>query len=224
MIGVENVCKTYHTPQGEVRALDGVSLTVQAGEFVAVRGPSGSGKTTLLLTIAGMVHPTSGRVRVDDTDIYALSGRRRATFRATHIGFVFQMFHLVPYLTVQENALVPTIAAGQRPDRARAAELLERVGMSARALHRPAQLSAGERQRAAIARALMNHPALILADEPTGNLDPDRAGEVMGYLAEFHQAGGTIVLVTHEEVAAQYAQRTVSIRDGHVVPPSGDSQ
>jgi len=220
VIRVEGVSKVYRSRRGEVRALDAVDLTVAQGEFVAVRGASGSGKTTLLLTIAGMVHPTSGRVWVNDTDVYALSGRQRARFRASHVGFVFQMFHLVPYLNVLENTLVPTIAGGGRADRARATELLDRFGMTQRAHHKPAQLSTGERQRAALARAIMNQPNLILADEPTGNLDPDHATEVMGYLAELHRAGTTIVLVTHEDVAENYAQRTVSIRNGRLDGPS----
>ena len=215
MVHLDGVSKIYRGPRGEVRALDGVSLHVEPGEFVAVKGPSGSGKSTLLLTVGGMVRPTDGRVVVADTDVYSLTARRRAQFRAENIGFVFQMFHLVPYLTVLENVLLPTLTgAASRGDREQALELLERFRMTDRTDHRPAELSTGERQRVAMARALLNHPRLILADEPTGNLDPDNAAEVMSYLSQFHQGGGTIVMVTHEQATEGRAQRTIFIREG----------
>ena len=228
MVRLEGVSKVYSGRRNEVRALDEVNLHVEQGEFVAVKGPSGSGKSTLLLTIGAMVHPTAGRVLVADTDVYSLSSRDRASFRAKNIGFVFQMFHLVPYLSVLENVLVPTLAAA-RPETAeggcatrtdgapaRARELLERFGMSDRIDHRPAELSTGERQRVAMARALLNRPRLILADEPTGNLDPDNAAEVMNYLEEFHRDGGTVLIVTHEQAVEQHTQRIVLIRQGRV--------
>ncbi len=214
MVRLENVTKTYRGPQGEVRALDGVSLRVAAGEFVAIKGPSGSGKSTLLLAVGGMARPTSGTVTVDGTDVYALSGPARASYRAEKVGFVFQMFHLVPYLSVLENVLLPTMARAAEDGRERAVELIERFGLGHRIGHKPAELSTGERQRVAMARALLNRPRLILADEPTGNLDPDSAHDVMGYLAEFHREGGTIIFVTHEDRAEQYAQRTIRIREG----------
>jgi len=215
MIHLDDVSKVYPRAQGEVRALDSIALDVAAGEFVAIKGPSGSGKSTLLLTVGGMVRPTWGRVVVADIDVYGLSGRARARFRAEHIGFVFQMFHLVPYLTVLENVLLPILTdAPSRGTRERALALLERFGMAARTEHKPAELSTGERQRVAMARALLNQPRLILADEPTGNLDPDNAAEVMAYLDEFHQGGGTVLMVTHEQVAEGHAQRTILIRDG----------
>ncbi len=216
MVQVQAVSKVYAGPQGEVRALDGVDLRVEQGEFVAVRGASGSGKSTLLLTIGAMVRPTSGRVLIAGRDVYALSPSQRARFRAETIGFVFQMFHLVPYLSVLENVLLPSLAA-PGGGRGAAAALLERFGLSHRLHHRPAELSIGERQRAAMARALLNRPRLILADEPTGNLDPANAAEVMNHLAEFHREGATIVVVTHEDLAAQRAQRAVQIRDGRIV-------
>jgi len=216
MVQLEKVTKVYRGPQGEVRALDGVDLRVAEGEFVAVRGASGSGKSTLLLTLGGMVRPTRGRVTVAGSDVYALSPGERARFRAENIGFVFQLFHLVPYLSVLENVLVPTLAASGR-GRASAPELLEGFGLAHRIHHRPAELSIGERQRVAMARALLNRPKLILADEPTGNLDPANATEVMNHLADLHRSGTTIVVVTHEELAARYAQRTVEIREGRIV-------
>ncbi|HPD17369.1 MAG TPA: ABC transporter ATP-binding protein [Planctomycetota bacterium] len=221
MVHLDGVTKRYQGPQGEVRALDAVSLRVEAGEFLAIRGASGSGKSTLLLTIGAMVRPTAGRVMVAGTDLYALSPSERARFRAENIGFVFQLFHLVPYLSVLENVLLPTLAVRSADDStAKATALLERFGLSHRMHHRPSELSIGERQRAAMARALLNRPRLILADEPTGNLDPDNATEVMNHLAEFHREGATIVVVTHEELAARYAQRTVLIRDGRIVTPN----
>ena len=214
MVQLKNVSKIYLDQAGEVRALDDVSLSVEKGEFVVAQGASGSGKSTLLLTVGGMVHPSKGQVVVDGKDVYAMSGRDRAKFRAENVGFVFQMFHLVPYLTVIENVLLPS--GGGTGARAEAEGLLERLGMSSRVRHKPAELSAGERQRAAIARALLNRPKMLLADEPTGNLDPENSAAVMGYLSEFHRDGGTVIVVSHESVAADYAQRVVQLKDGRV--------
>jgi len=213
MVQLENTSKLYGTRRGQVKALDEISLQVKEGEFIVVRGPSGSGKTTLLLAIGGMLHPTSGRVIIGGKDIYAMSKRERARFRAENIGFVFQMFHLVPYLSVIENTL---LASGNRADRSEAEKLLERLGMSGREHHKPSELSAGERQRTAIARALLNHPGIILADEPTGNLDPENAAEVIEYLAEFHRGGGTVIVVTHGAVADQYSERIIYLREGRI--------
>lgn len=214
MVQVGNLTKIYRGRRGEVRALDNVSLEVATGEFVAVRGPSGSGKTTLLLTLGGMIRPTQGRCRVLGTDLYALSSGARAQFRAQHVGFVFQMFHLIPYLSVMENVLVPARCDGGADVVSRARELLGRFGLSDRMEHRVAELSTGERQRTAIARALINRPKLILADEPTGNLDPDTGREILDYLADFHRQGGTVLVVTHESWVEEYAGRTLLLRDG----------
>lgn len=216
MIALENVSKVYRTRDGEVRALDDVSLTVEPGQFVTVRGPSGCGKSTVLMTVAGMARPTSGRAVLDGEDLYALPPRRRAAIRADKIGFVFQMFYLVPYLSAWENVLLPALA-GAAPERDAAREMVERLGLADRLGHRPAELSTGERQRVALARALLTRPKLILADEPTGNLDPENAEEVMGYLAEFHRDGGTVLLVTHSELADQYAQQTFRLERGRIV-------
>jgi len=223
MIKLQNVGKTYAGQDGEVHALDDVTLSVERGEFAASRGQSGSGKSTLLLTIGGLVRPTRGRVSVDGRDMYAMSSRERASFRAEKIGFVFQMFHLLPYLDVLENVLVPTIPGTSTSGRREAMELLQRLNMSDRVHHRPAQLSTGERQRVAIARALLSRPELILADEPTGNLDPDNAAQVLGYLADFHNGGGTVVLVTHEKSAHDYAERIVLLQRGRVSLPNEKS-
>ena len=219
MLVLENLSKAYRTRIHKVKALDGVSLRIEKGEFVVVCGPSGSGKTTLLMMIAAMLHPSRGSVRFEDKDIYKMTGPERAQFRANNIGFVFQMFHLVPYLNVLENVLVAGGAIG-KTDRTRAKELLQRLGLQHRIRHRPSELSAGEKQRAAIARALLNRPKLILADEPTGNLDPDNAAGVLKHLHEFQQDGGTVVVATHGPAADEFATRTIHLRDGVIVDPS----
>ena len=216
MVRLEGVSKIYRDHRGEVRALDDVSFSVKEGEFVVAQGLSGSGKSTLLLTIGGMVHPTAGRVVVDGQDIYAVSGRERAEFRAKSVGFVFQMFHLVPYLTVIENVLLPSRGRSKSATRAEAEGLLERLGLPNRMRHKPAELSAGEKQRTALARALLNCPKMLLADEPTGNLDPENSAVVMGHLSDFHRNGGTVIVVSHESVATDYAQRVIQLRDGRI--------
>ena len=216
MIVLEGVSKVYRGAEGEVRALDDVSLRVAPGDFVAVRGPSGCGKSTLLLTVGGMVRPSTGTVSLDGRDLYALSRTERARLRAERIGFVFQMFHLVPYLSALDNVLVPALA-GMPRDRAAAAAVLERLGMGERMTHRPPELSTGERQRVALARALIKRPEIILADEPTGNLDPENAAAVMGYLADFHREGGTILVVSHDAHAEEHADRTLRLERGRIV-------
>lgn len=220
MIELDGVSKVYRGPQGLVEALADVSLRVDGGEFVAVCGPSGCGKTTLLSIVGALVRPTRGRVVIAGNEISVMSPGARSAFRAANIGFVFQMFHLLPYLTVLENVLV---AASREADRAQAGQLLERFGLSGRLGHRPAELSAGERQRVAIARALMHRPPLVLADEPTGNLDGQSAAEVLEILKDFHRDGGTVLLVTHQEQAAAAAGRVILLRAGQVVGPSGGS-
>ena len=217
MVHVENVSQVFETSRGRVRALDDISLHVVPGEFVTIRGPSGCGKTTLLLAIGGMLRPTSGKVSVDGRDIYAMSVRDRARFRAATVGFVFQMFHLVPYLTVHDNVVLPAVVGQGKSGQGDGVALLERFGMTHRAHHRPAELSAGERQRVAMARAMLNKPKLIVADEPTGNLDPENAVIVMEGLASFHRAGGTVIVVTHGTSADAHADRVISLRDGKLV-------
>ena len=218
MIHFEDVTKTYDRADGPVHALSRASFDVATGEFVAVRGPSGCGKSTLLMLAGGLASPTSGRVVVAGEDLAAASAAARARFRAEKVGFVFQMFHLLPYLTVLENVTAAALPGRHAAARARAVELLEQFQLGPRLRHRPADLSAGERQRAAIARALVNRPPLLLADEPTGNLDPASAAAVLELLAGFHRDGGTILLVTHEEQAAQHARRTILMRDGAIEP------
>jgi len=212
---LDDLCKMYPTRAGEVRALHGVNLRIDKGEFVAVCGPSGSGKTTLLMMIAAMLRPSGGTVRFDDTNVYAMSGPERARFRAQNIGFVFQMFHLVPYLNVLENVLVARGAAGET-NHDRAMDLLQQLGLQHRMHHRPGALSAGEKQRAAMARALLNQPQVILADEPTGNLDPENARRVLTHLRDFQHAGGTVIVATHGPAAQELATRTIHLREGNL--------
>jgi putative ABC transport system ATP-binding protein len=218
MIRLENIATIYQTPQGLVRSLDGVSLAVEQGEFLAVQGASGSGKTTLLLTIGGMLRPSSGKVTVEGLDLYAASQRQRAQYRARKIGFVFQMYHLVPYLNVVENVLLAGKPDASGALLSRAGELLRQLGLETRFNHKPGELSAGERQRTAIARALLHKPKLVLADEPTGNLDPENGAAVFRHLAEFHRGGGTVIVITHGNEADAFADRIVALRAGRIQP------
>jgi putative ABC transport system ATP-binding protein len=213
LVQLDDISKIYRTHHREVEALKDVSLQVEKGEFAIIRGSSGSGKTTLLMTIGGMLRPTKGLVNVDGNDIYKINERERAGFRAENIGFVFQMFHLVPYLNVMENVLLSSVGKGHA-ERVDAQALLKRLNMSDREYHRPSELSAGEKQRVAIARALLNRPKIVLADEPTGNLDPENAAEVIGYLAEFRNEGGTVIVATHADIADQYANNIIHLRQG----------
>jgi putative ABC transport system ATP-binding protein len=216
MIRLENVSKIYQAAGGEVRALDDVSLQIDAGEFVAVRGPSGCGKSTLLTLVGGLGRPTSGRIIVAGEDLAEMTAAQQAEFRAKSIGFVFQMFHLLPYLNVLDNVVVGAAGEDRAASDSEARELLDRFGLNDRLRHLPPQLSAGERQRVAMARAMLNRPQLILADEPTGNLDPESAAIVLDLLTDFQQQGGTILLVTHEEQAAARAGRTILLRQGQL--------
>jgi len=217
MILLEDVVKVYASGGRRVTALGGISLHVERGEFLVVRGPSGSGKTTLLMTIGAMLHPSAGSIRIDGQDLNPMSARRRALFRARTIGFVFQMFHLVPYLNVADNVALAEVHGGNGEARTRVRQLLEQLGIEGRALHKPSELSAGERQRTAIARALMNNPKVLLADEPTGNLDAENARVVLGHLSDFHHKGGTVVLATHQLEAHSLASRVVNLREGQLV-------
>lgn len=196
---------------GGVTALASFDLRVQAGEFVAVVGPSGCGKTTLLLLAGGLLHPTQGRVLLGGHDLYAMGDEERARHRAREIGFVFQQFHLLPYLSAWDNARSAAVGLKHATARQRARSLLERFGLGDRLHHLPGQLSTGERQRTALARALLHEPRLLLADEPTGNLDPENAGIVLDCLEDHAKNGGAVMLVTHDAQAAARAQRIVRL-------------
>jgi len=225
MLEIKQISKAYSKAGETVRALDGVSLKVDPGEFVVVQGPSGCGKTTLLLAAGGLLAPDAGQVLIEQRDPYALSPERRAELRAQTIGFVFQQFHLIPYLTVEENVRAPSLAISRERTpqsrgenlHKRAAELIEHFQLSNRARHLPSELSTGERQRTALARAMLNQPQIVLADEPTGNLDPDNASIVLRHLAEFARQGGAVLLVTHDDMTEENVDRIIRLRQGKVV-------
>jgi len=217
----ENVCRHYRMGETVIRAVDGVSLEVQPGEFVALLGSSGSGKSSMLNLIAGLDRPTSGSVVVQDRDLAKMSREELAKYRLHVVGMVFQSFNLIASMTLAENVELPLrFAEVERISReTRAREALERVGLRARTNHRPSELSGGEQQRAALARALINRPQLLLADEPTGNLDSHTGAEIMDLVREFNQQlGMTVVMVTHERALAErYAQRMIFLADGKLV-------
>ena len=214
LVEIQAARKTYKGASGQVLAVDGLSLSLDAGDFVAVQGPSGCGKSTLLLLAGGLLAPESGSVQIAGEDPYAMTADARSKFRAKNIGFVFQQFHLVPYLSVLDNVLAPSIASSLPGSEQRARELIDQFGLSHRLEHTPGELSSGERQRAALARALLNHPKVLLADEPTGNLDAENATEVLNHLREFASSGGAVLLVTHDAQAAAAADRVIHLRDG----------
>ena len=217
MIDATGLQKVYRTEGAETRALDGVDLRVEAGEFVAVMGPSGSGKSTLLHMLGGLDTPDDGRVLVGGRDLGVLSRNELAEFRRREVGVVFQAFNLVPVLTVEENILLPASLDRRRRRHERVVELLSRFGLGPHRNKLPSQLSGGEQQRTAIARALVNEPAVLLADEPTGNLDRTSGAALMDLLAQLHTDGQTIIVVTHDPVVAARARRVVFMRDGRLV-------
>ena len=218
-IELSNVSKLYHTGDENYAALRNVSLSINAGEFVAVMGPSGSGKSTLLSLLGGLHRATSGSVSVDGIELGSLSPNKLADFRREYLGFVFQSFYLVPYLTAHENVMLPlTIQPGMNGRVKEAAfEALRIVGLDGKTGRLPSQLSGGEQERVAIARAIVNKPPLILADEPTGNLDTKTGNKVLEMLDGLHAKGHTIIMVTHSNENAKRAGRTIEIRDGEVV-------
>ena len=217
LLEVKNLSKTYGQGEAAVHALRGATFTVPKGEFVAVVGESGSGKSTLLNLIGGLDTPTGGKVLIDGKDIFAMKDRSLTVFRRRNIGFVFQSFNLIPELTVEQNILFPVLLDYQTPDRAYLEELLEVLGLTQRRHHLPGQLSGGQQQRAAIGRALITRPALILADEPTGNLDTRNSGEVIALLKKASRSyEQTIVMITHSRTIAQTADRILQVSDGVV--------
>ena len=219
IVEVRDLERSYETGTLPVRALAGLTLDVRRGEFLAVMGPSGSGKSTLLNILAGLERPTAGRVVVDGVDLGTLDENGLARYRRGNIGMVFQAFNLLPRYRVIDNVAFPLMFAGVALDERlrRAAAILERLGMGPRAAHRPSQLSGGELQRTAIARALITEPPLLLADEPTGNLDSANGEALLTLMSELHDRGQTIVLVTHDMAIASRAERVVRMRDGRLV-------
>ncbi len=217
MIELDGVTKVYRAGSVEVRALDGVDLRIDEGELVAIMGPSGSGKSTLMNILGCLDVPTDGRYLLDGVDVGSLRDSQLAKIRNSRIGFVFQSYNLIPRTSAVRNVELPLVYAGVHDRRARAPAALGRVGLAERERHLPNALSGGQQQRVAIARALVTNPAVVLADEPTGNLDSASSEEIMRLLVRLNEAGRTIVLITHEEDVAGYAKRVVRVRDGRIV-------
>ncbi len=218
MIRVENLTKIFSNKEIKVTALKKINLSINKGEFVSIIGPSGSGKSTFLLTLGGLVHPDDGKIYIDYQSIYELTVDERAKIRRHTLGFMFQTFNLIPYLTVIENVQVPLCIIGksEKDQTDISTELLIKFGLKDRMFHKPSELSVGECQRTALARALANNPALILADEPTGNLDPDCSEKIFNYFNQLNQKGMTIVVVTHDHNAAKFAKRQFEIINGEI--------
>ena len=218
LLRVEHLCKTYGTGENQVKALDDVSFSVNRGEFVAIIGPSGSGKSTLLHLLGGVDKPTSGKVYVDGCDVYAQNEEKLAIFRRRQVGLIYQFYNLIPVLDVVENMTLPVLLDGQKVNSKRLNELLDTLGLRGRERHLPNQLSGGQQQRVSIGRALMNAPAVVLADEPTGNLDSKNSQEIVELLRlsnrTYHQ---TLIVITHDESLALQADRVIAIEDGKIV-------
>ena len=217
MLKAGKISKRFIKDGADIHALCSVSITVASGEFVVVSGASGSGKTTLLLAGGGLMKPDEGEVIIDGQNPYLLADDERSGLLASKTGFVFQQFHLIPYLNVIDNVVVPSGANRSRYLPGRAEELIEKFGLSERVKHYPAQLSTGEKQRVALARAVYNKPKLILADEPTGNLDDDNSRIVLGYLSEFAENGGAVLVVSHDSMVSKFASRCVQLTGGEIV-------
>ena len=213
-----DLVKTYGHDDAEVRALDGVSVDLMRGEFTAIMGPSGSGKSTLMHCLAALDQPTSGGAWVDGTELGKLKDKDLTTLRREKVGFVFQAFNLIPTLTAQENITLPLSLSGKKPDQAWFDRVIGAVGVQDRLTHRPSEMSGGQQQRVACARALVSQPAIVFADEPTGNLDSTSSAEVLGFLRRsVDEFGQTIVMVTHDAVAASYCDRVIFLADGKIV-------
>lgn len=220
---VENIFKSYGSGDSAVTAISDITFQINSGEFVGVMGESGAGKSTLLSIMGAMNSPTSGRYLVDDIDIYSLSQEQQADFRREFLGFVFQSFHLVPYLTVLENVMLPltTVKAKRKIKEEMGIKALASMGLDGKINRLPNQISGGEKERVAIARAIVNEPPVVLADEPTGNLDTNTTHEVMKLLQRLNQEGMTIIMVTHSSECAEYAQRVLRVCDGRLVGDNG---
>ena len=217
LLKAEHLSKVYGTGENEVRALDDVSFLIQPGEFVAIIGPSGSGKSTLLHILGGVDRPTSGHVYLDGKDVYSQNEEQLAIFRRREVGLIYQFYNLIPVLNVEENLTLPVLMDGRQVNRERLMELLEILDLEKRRGHLPNQLSGGQQQRVSIGRALMNAPAIVLADEPTGNLDSKNSQEIMELLKLSNQKyGQTLVIITHDENIGLQADRIISIEDGRV--------
>ena len=217
ILKIENLSKIYGKGETAVKALDNVSFTVKKGEFVAIIGPSGSGKSTLLHLLGGVDQPSSGKVFVDQTDIYNLDETQLAIFRRRQIGLIYQFYNLIPVLTVEENITLPILLDGQKVDQNHYSQVVDTLGLEKRMGHLPNQLSGGQQQRVSIGRALINNPAIILADEPTGNLDSENSKEIIDLLKLFNKTyNQTLIMITHDERIALQADRIITIKDGQI--------
>ena len=217
ILEVTNLCKTYGKGDTMVKDLDNVSFSVEKGEFLAIIGPSGSGKSTLLHILGGVDVPTSGSVVINQTDISNLDETALAIFRRRQIGLIYQFYNLIPILTVQENLTLPLLLDGRKPDKKQIDTLVKRLGLENRLDHLPNQLSGGQQQRVSIGRALVNNPALMLADEPTGNLDSENSKEIISLLRQFNKEfNQTVIIITHDEKIANSADRVITIEDGKI--------
>ena len=217
MISLKDIRKTYRMGHSGVTAVNGLTLTIEAGDFVAIMGPSGSGKSTLMHLLGLLDRPNSGKYQLAGKEVTSLNNNQLAMLRNHLMGFVFQQFHLLPRISSLENAELPLIYAGKRHLKDRAMEKIKEVGLAPRANHKPNELSGGEQQRIAIARALVNDPPIIFADEPTGNLDTKSQNEIMEIFKRLNKSGKTIIMVTHEEEVAKYAKRFIRMRDGNII-------
>lgn len=217
LLKIENLTKIYGTGENQVRALDGVSFTVEKGEFLAIIGPSGSGKSTLLHILGGVDRPTTGKVWLDGQDVYAQNEERLAVFRRRQVGLIYQFYNLIPVLNVIENMTLPVLMDGRKVNEERLNELLDTLGLAERKNNLPNQLSGGQQQRVSIGRALMNAPAVVLADEPTGNLDSKNSREIVELLRQSNRKyGQTLIVITHDESIALQSDRIIAIEDGHI--------
>jgi putative ABC transport system ATP-binding protein len=223
ILEIRNLCKVYGSGETKVDALKDVSFDVEQGEFVAIVGPSGSGKSTLMHILGGVDTPTSGVVNISGTDISKLNETKLAIFRRRQIGLIYQFYNLIPILNVEENMTLPILLDGKKPDKKLLKDLIEKLGLSDRAGHLPNQLSGGQQQRVSIGRALMNHPALLLADEPTGNLDSGNSREIISLLRKFNKENRqTVIIITHDERIALSADRVITIEDGQITRDSAE--
>ena len=221
ILEIKNLCKVYGSGETRVDALKDVSFDVEQGEFVAIVGPSGSGKSTLMHILGGVDVPTSGIVNIAGTDIGKLDETKLAIFRRRNIGLIYQFYNLIPILNVEENMTLPILLDGKKPDKKLLDDIVDKLGMKDRLAHLPNQLSGGQQQRVSIGRALMNHPALLLADEPTGNLDSENSKEIISLLRKFNKENNqTVIIITHDERIALSADRVITIEDGRITRDS----
>lgn len=221
ILEIKNLCKVYGSGETRVDALKDVSFDVEQGEFVAIVGPSGSGKSTLMHILGGVDVPTSGIVNIAGTDIGQLDETKLAIFRRRNIGLIYQFYNLIPILNVEENMTLPILLDGKKPDKKLLDDIVDKLGMKDRLAHLPNQLSGGQQQRVSIGRALMNHPALLLADEPTGNLDSENSKEIISLLRKFNKENNqTVIIITHDERIALSADRVITIEDGKITRDS----